>query len=303
VEAAEEEAQEGQPDIAHVFHQNNYFEYPRRLRRVCRAKYVLDIRSPLLVESPLRYWYRFRNGRVARQYDCVVTHGLESAWTQIGKNSKIVETGIGVDLGLIPCRIREADAQKPVGVVYIGSVSERRGSMTMIEAVLAAGRRVDIRLDVYGTVAEAFAAEVARKDSGGRVRFCGLIAREEVLQRLSEYEIGVSFVPKSLYDPAPPLKTLEYLANGLPTIATKTRGNAYFIEHEKNGLLAGDDVESFGAAIVRLAGDGALRHALSLKSRPSVEALDWKHVVQDRLLPVYRQVLGASPDNPLSAGL
>jgi glycosyltransferase involved in cell wall biosynthesis len=283
-----------QPDIVHVFHQDNFYPYPLRLRSVCNAKYVLDIRSPLLVASIKRYWYKLRHGMIARLYDVVVSHGLESAWTHIGKHKALIETGIGVELAAIPSRIRQAEPQSPISAVYIGSISEGRGSLDLIEAVRLASKKIDIRFDIYGAASQDFIARAFAKNASDIIQFCGLLPRRELFQRLVDYEMAFSYIPKALYDPAPPLKTLEYLAAGLPVIATNTRGNARYITHEQNGLLAQDNVNAFAEAIVRLAEDHALRHKLSQNSRPSVESEDWNHVVQDRLLPVYQQLLGTS---------
>ena len=102
--------------------------------------------------------------------------------------------------------------------------------------------------------------------------------------------------PHALYEAAPPLKTLEYLANGLPTVATNTAGNSLYIQHGQNGLLVADDVHSFAKGIVRLADAPELRHELSRRARAAAEPYDWRRHTLDRLLPVFEELVGEHSD-------
>jgi glycosyltransferase involved in cell wall biosynthesis len=109
---------------------------------------------------------------------------------------------------------------------------------------------------------------------------------------LNAADIGISYVPKTpQYDPQPPLKTVEFLACGLPTIATDTVGNRVFIRNEYNGLLIDDTVESLSNAIVKLVTDTSLRTKFASVSRQSVRKYDWQNIVEKKLIPIYRWII------------
>jgi len=65
---------------------------------------------------------------------------------------------------------------------------------------------------------------------------------------------------------------LEYLASGIPVIATDTGGNKEIIENGKNGLLFPvNDYEALGNRLLSLLDDQTLYSELCKKARPSVE--------------------------------
>ena len=68
-----------------------------------------------------------------------------------------------------------------------------------------------------------------------------------------------------------PLKVYEYMAAGLPVVASRVGQVAEAIRHHENGLLCPPgDAASMGAALARLAADPALRRRLGTKARQSV---------------------------------
>lgn len=126
-----------------------------------------------------------------------------------------------------------------------------------------------------------------------KVRFTGYIPLNQVHTYLAAADVGLGYVPMTpQFDPQPPLKTIEFLAAGLPTLATMTRGNALFISHEENGLLVGDDPDALAQGMLRLARDPTLRQKLARNARKSVELYDWQTIVREKLIPVYEQLLG-----------
>ncbi len=68
-----------------------------------------------------------------------------------------------------------------------------------------------------------------------------------------------------------PTKLFEYMAAGLPVIATAVGEAAYALRHGESGYLAEDET-AFAEGIVRLAGDSALRQRLGQAARRQVEA-------------------------------
>jgi glycosyltransferase involved in cell wall biosynthesis len=92
------------------------------------------------------------------------------------------------------------------------------------------------------------------------------------------------------------LVVLEAMASGLPVIASPAGGVADHLRDGVNGLAyPSGDVRAMGAAMVTLATDPGLRHALARGARETAESLSWPREL-DRLDASYREV--CSPRAP-----
>ncbi len=117
----------------------------------------------------------------------------------------------------------------------------------------------------------------------------GSVPREQLFLSLADYDVGISYIPFGRYDTAPALKTLEYLACGLPVLATNTFGNRMFVRSGENGWLADDDPVSFASGIVDIVNNSNL-NVLASVCRDSVIEYDWNYLALNRLLPAYEKI-------------
>ena len=75
-----------------------------------------------------------------------------------------------------------------------------------------------------------------------------------------------------------PLKLFDYMAAGLPVVASALGQIADVIEHDKSGILVGADVDQISAALVRLARDGERRRALGAAALKRIrQRYTWAH--------------------------
>jgi len=86
------------------------------------------------------------------------------------------------------------------------------------------------------------------------------------------------------------LKKLEYLACGIPVIATNTDGNRMFVQDRKNGMLTGWMPEAYADRIIRMAKSDA-RLIAPVELRGGVAEYDWGNIVEKRLMPAYSELL------------
>jgi glycosyltransferase involved in cell wall biosynthesis len=105
-------------------------------------------------------------------------------------------------------------------------------------------------------------------------------------------DVAISYVPiNQNYNYNPPLKTFEYLACGLPVIATRTVSNSKIIKDGFNGILADDKVEDLATALSSLIRDRSKQAYLRRNSRNSIEEFDFDKITKTKLIPLYRQLL------------
>jgi len=122
--------------------------------------------------------------------------------------------------------------------------------------------------------------------------FTGRIPHDEVVNYIGMADIGVSYIPiNENYHYNPPLKTFEYLACGLPTIATKTESNCRIITDGFNGILVNDTSEDVAMAVIGLLQDKNKQAFLRKNARKSIMRFDFEYLTKTRLIPLYEELL------------
>jgi len=282
------------PEIVHVFIHAGCGLYPLVMRFGRSApKFVLDIRSPLLRTGLLRKIVQIKNRLEIVGYDSVFTHSIESGYTVIGKSGKTILAPPGIDFSILPKLMgAKSEHDGAVKLVYVGSIDIKRQLDQMIRAVELARQHVPLTLDLYGD-GNAVAGLQELVNSAGMqeyVHFKGKIDRRSLFEIIVSYHAGLSYIPRELYNAAPALKTLEYLACGIPVVATNTDGNRMFVQDGKNGMLTEWTPEAFADGIIRLAGSD-VRSASPGELRSGVAEYDWGNIVEKRLMPAYSELL------------
>jgi glycosyltransferase involved in cell wall biosynthesis len=91
------------------------------------------------------------------------------------------------------------------------------------------------------------------------------------LQDLHSFDIGIMPLPDSEWTRGKcAFKAIQYMASGVPAIASPVGMATELIQHESNGLLA-ESTEQWTTGINRLITDTALRSRLALRGRRTVE--------------------------------
>ena len=91
------------------------------------------------------------------------------------------------------------------------------------------------------------------------------------------------------------LKILQYMATGLPTVASPVGANADIVTHGADGFLAGTP-EAWVEHLGRLARDPELRRDLGRRARETVEGRFALPTVARQLADVLRSVLDDAAD-------
>jgi len=162
----------------------------------------------------------------------------------------------GVDLGKFVQRLQDRSWLAPAGtdekwIVLVGNMhGDVKGHATLIaaaESVLREFPNVRLLVAGDGQRRKDFEDQVARLGIAGNFRFLG--RRDDVPRILACCDIGV--LPSKAE--GLPNAVLEYLAAGLPTIASRVGGNVEIIEDGKTGLLVpAEDSPALAEAILRL---------------------------------------------------
>ena len=127
----------------------------------------------------------------------------------------------------------------PLCLMYIGTVLQKRNLHQLCHAVMranAAGMVFNFIIVGDGEMQQELAAIAA--DSAGAIHVLPPIPHEQVSQMLTQAHIGVTSLPAiydAKYEASSPIKLFEYMAAGLPVLATR---NACHTEVIQNGQYA-----------------------------------------------------------------
>jgi len=281
------------PDIVHVFFHRGCVLYP--ILTTGKAIWLCDIRTPLLRTGLTGKAIRISNRIEVGPYRSVLAHNIESARTMIGNNIDIGLLSPGIDLNAIPdCQrdTKQSSADATFRLLYIGSLDKRRQLLPMLEAVKLLLTKISISLDIYGEGDDEYNlikwTKINQLDK--KIHFNGIVKREHLYKLMCQYDIGLGYVGPEIYQYAPALKVLEYLASGLPVVATDTPGNRLFVRTGINGILTEHSANAFADGIFQIF-QQITNSGFNKTIRASVEQFDWQRIITNRLLPEYSNLL------------
>jgi glycosyltransferase involved in cell wall biosynthesis len=214
---------------------------------------------------------RFLERMLARRADAVVTVS-EPIALELERLLGLTQTPLVV----LNCPARSehaagGDVGDPLRAVYQGSVGLGRSVDDLLDAASAAVG-VELSLRIVGVDPAALRSRAAERDLGTRVRVLDPVSPAELVDALSEFDVGVIITrPLSLNDElAAPNKLFEYLMAGLAIAAPQLPGIASLVEHEDVAVLfePGSPV-ALGQALTELAEN----HERVVRSKERARAL------------------------------
>ncbi|MHB1295057.1 MAG: glycosyltransferase [Anaerolineae bacterium] len=184
----------------------------------------------------------------------------------------------GVDLPLFT----QARARRPhpPTMAYTGTLSPLWGIDLAIRAMPALLRSIpDLRFLIAGSGPAAAELQALSRSLGltEHVRFLGQLAYEDLPGVLAQADLGVlTSRPDSAFRKyASPLKLIEYLAAGLPVIATRVGQTEITMREADAGALIDFRVDQFVAAALTLLSDAPARAFYARAAADYAARFDW----------------------------
>ncbi|HZU07177.1 MAG TPA: glycosyltransferase family 4 protein [Chloroflexota bacterium] len=179
-----------------------------------------------------------------------------------------------------PAAGRDGAAAEEFRLVYHGTLVERYGVDLAVEAVALLRARIPgLRLMIYGDgeLRPRLADLIARRGLSAHVALSpGYLPVDALPPLLAAADVALVPTRASAFtETILPTKLLEYLALGLPTIATRTRTVVAHVPPEAVEYCAPDDAEALAAAILRLWENPARRQALAAGAQRWSAAHRW----------------------------
>jgi len=276
-----------------------------------KAKIVYHIQSYPLLNQRIKLFKRLLLVFIQGIFmDAIIIQSEEQKkkWYGIKNLKKVKVVPIGVNLSLF-YPLKETEKLDQLNklkinkntkiLIYSGAITEIRHIEKLILATkIVIEKYQDIKLLLVGNAdnASRFKSMVMKMGLQEKIIFVGEVPHSEMNKIYGIADIGISFIPiNSSFTCNPPLKSYEYLACGLPCIATKTISNCKIIRNGYNGILIQDNVEDTARAIISLLEDEKKREELKKNARNSILDYDYDLITKKFLVPIYREILKKSP--------
>ncbi len=178
-------------------------------------------------------------------------------------------------------------------VIFVGGIYRERG---IIEGIKAMNLLSDLPLKfiLYGSVDKKFLLELKSLDMMERLDYQGIIPYTEVADKLKEADIGfICDYPLKRHMEGLPVKLFEYMAAGLPSIASNFQLWKQIVEKCNCGICVNPTKpEEIANAVRHLYRNPEIRSLMGQNGRMAVLAeYNWEKE-NKKLLYVYSKILG-----------
>ncbi len=179
---------------------------------------------------------------------------------------------------------------KKDAVCYVGGITESRGIKEIVKSL----QYLDtVKLNLAGNFIEKkVEAEVKSYDTWNKVTEYGFVDREKISEILTESKVGlVTLHPLISYQEALPIKMFEYMATGLPVVASNFPMWKEIVEGNKCGICVDPlDPKEIAEAINYIISNPKEAEQMGENGRKSVlEKYNWG-IEEKKLFKVYEEL-------------
>jgi glycosyltransferase involved in cell wall biosynthesis len=265
---------------------------------------ILEVNAPLIDEQAA---HRALNDRAGAQR--AATQVFQHASTIIAVSHEVAEyvngfrnrrTDAVVEAnGFEPLRFPSPapTLSAPFTLGFLGTLKPWHGIDTLAAVFAGVRERVpDARLLVVGDgpARESLSMAMQLIDAGDAFELAGAIAPEAVGPWLAKMDVALAPYPGDAPFYFSPLKIVEYMAAGVPVVASDIGQIPSLVQHEITGLLVpAGDVQACIAACMRLHDDAKLRRSLASSGRADAMATRTWDAVVSRILARARDAMAS----------
>lgn len=257
-----------------------------------------DVPRSILSRDWIPVWIRPALSAVFERFENFVSHRLSGV---VGATPYITArfarlNSVSEAINNYPLQSEIEDAVPRIGdgrtVCYLGAISRIRGIEEMVRAL----EYVDAKLILAGAF-ENSATELATRALSGwsKVDYRGVVNRSAVRRIMAESSVGlVSYHPEPNHVDAQPNKMFEYMAAGMPVIASNFPLWCEIIEGNESGLCVDPlDPKAIASAINELVSNPQKSRGMGENGRKAVMGrYNWT-VEEKKLLGFYSDLLRA----------
>jgi glycosyltransferase involved in cell wall biosynthesis len=262
---------------------------------------LLKAYVPRVLRKPLLWIVERVENAAARRMSGLITAtpALGDRFGSIHRNTVVVNNFVILEEFILPKRLEWKNRDS--SVAYYGGISEERGILEMVAVMELLPRELHLKLELGGCFyVKGQQSELAAKPCWKHVNWHGELDRSGIASLLNRVQVGLVILhPDEAYLTSQPTKLFEYMAAGIPVIASDFPLWRSIIHGARCGLLVDPlDVQEIAAAIEQLIRNPSEAEAMGQRGRRAAEEhFSWTNEEQvllsfySSLLPS-REVLG-----------
>lgn len=286
------------PDVILARH-TGYDWTPCVLARMLDRPLVLEVNAPIFLEKrlvgimppPLLQWMEKVQWRNASRIHAV-SHELATILVDAGVSAeRIAVIPNGADP--LPCVPERETREASIRIVFVGGFYAWHGIDHLLRALAAVESRTrqKLHLSLIGGGPESTRIQQLADTLGVSdiVLPLGRIAHDQVCHELCKADIAIASYPSLQPFYFSPLKIFEYMAAGLPIIASDQGQIAQILRHRETALLyPPGNIGRLAESIIELATQPALRKRLGCAALALLRSrYTWSHTA-DRIIELCR---------------
>ena len=255
------------------------------LPRQLLSKPYLKLLFPKLISRIVEYL----EDRISKKFDYIITATPtinERFMKNVSKARSIMNFPIIDEIDFN----ENKDFKQKKQIVYIGSITKVRGILELVEACTG----LDVDLTIAGPFDEVgYKNDLLELEGWKNVNYRGYADRNEVNRILKDAHVGISVLyPIENYLTSYPVKMFEYMAAGIPVIASNFDLWETILVENKCGLVVEPkDTDEMKKTIEFLIENPELAAEMGKNGRKAVlEKFNWTNEEQ-KLLSIYKQVI------------
>ncbi|WP_304544081.1 glycosyltransferase [Sulfurimonas microaerophilic] len=285
------------PDIIWIFNHPNWFEFAKVLRLIFpQKKIILDIQTPLLIEGQHQKYILSEGQQQSIHIDAIFTLDKNSALSWLPNFTKpIFEYPLGIDTDVFLNNIDNKNVlQESKKYVYIGAVHPKRKIDIMVHGFIdyIQETRSKDTLDIYGggPLLDEIKKIVKIRDAEKFVNIRGLVEHSRLALEVSNFDVGIAWVPKETFNDSPSLKVFEYFLANLSVIATNTNAHLKLKKEDNYNLFYSSDTrEGLKNSLIDLQ-DKELAENEKKTNYQIVLKRSYENIFQTSILPYIKKI-------------
>lgn len=273
--------------------------------KILRYKVVYDIHEDVPKQILSKYWLPLFSRRFLSIFVSMIEYlgsrsfdGLVVATPSIGRRFPVSKTVCVQNYAIID-EMKVVDAPKYLDrenrLTYIGVISEGRGLTEILKTLNELPSELSIRLSLAGYFSpDDYSDELTKMNGWNIVDYVGLANRDEVARLLSVARIGLLLLhPLPNHLESQPVKLFEYMAAGLPVIASDFPLWRKIIGSEECGLLVDPlNVDELVNAVVWLLEHPSEAKEMGERGKQAIiDKYSWDRE-SEKLISLYARILG-----------
>ncbi|WP_016839517.1 glycosyltransferase family 4 protein [Ureibacillus thermosphaericus] len=243
---------------------------------------------PKFFRKPISLIMEYYETIVSRKFDGIITatDHIKNRFINYNKNTITINNFPSLkemQFNFLPWNEKE-------GVCYIGGITEVRGAFEMVE-MLGHVNYNNLKLNLGGPIDKKIKYNLERNKYWKFVEYKGILSRSEVKELLNKSKVGlVTLHPIANYLDALPVKMFEYMAAGIPVIASNFPLWSSIIEKHECGVCVNPkNPKEIAEAVDFLLKNPNIAERMGRNGRKAVESkYNWEKEGQ-KLVDFYRK--------------